>query len=280
MLVELAIGDAYGAGFEYAEPLFIRENNDLSYRQHPKHLGIKPGMYTDDTQMTLAIAEMMVECAEWTEKNLADKYVEVFKRDPREGYASSFYHFLEKVADGEQFLAEIRGDSDKSGAAMRAPVLGLIQDKDELKEKCEIQAAITHNSRDGINAALAAAMMVHFFKWEGGKKAELSKYLKAHVKGDWGSRWTGKVRSKGWMSVRAAITAIMDSTSMAELLKRCIAYTGDVDTVATIALAGASHSKEIKKDLPTWLYHELEDGTYGKSYLEKLDKQLVQALKS
>ena len=43
MLIELAIGDAYGAGFEYAPDKFIREKNDLSaYVQHPRH-AIKPG---------------------------------------------------------------------------------------------------------------------------------------------------------------------------------------------------------------------------------------------
>jgi hypothetical protein len=29
MLLELAIGDAYGAGFEYADMKFVRGNNDL-----------------------------------------------------------------------------------------------------------------------------------------------------------------------------------------------------------------------------------------------------------
>lgn len=59
MLVELAIGDAYGAGFEYA-PAAILKHNDLSrYIQHPKH-NIRPGQYTDDTQMSLAIAEAIV----------------------------------------------------------------------------------------------------------------------------------------------------------------------------------------------------------------------------
>lgn len=60
MLVELAIGDAYGAGFEYAANWMVREYNDLSaYVQHPRHR-IKPGCYTDDTQMSIAIVEAIV----------------------------------------------------------------------------------------------------------------------------------------------------------------------------------------------------------------------------
>jgi len=281
MLIELAIGDAYGAGFEYVERKDVHPNNDLSYHQHPKHLGTKPGMYTDDTQMSLAIAELILEEQSWTPLNIANKFVEVFKRDPREGYAEGFYHFLRKnTGGGEEFLEKIGATSDKSGAAMRAPVLGIFSDKDEVLEKAEIQAALTHNTKDGINAAKASALIPHFFLWERGQKKDLAKYLKANVKGDWLSRWTGKVRSKGFMSVRAAITSIMESSKMSELLKLCISYTGDVDTVAAIALAGASVCPEIKQDLPYWLYGDLENGTYGRDYIESLDTQLKAKIKA
>src|SRR5947208_3168886 len=100
MLVELAIGDACGAGFEYAADRIVREQNNLSaYIQHPRH-GIKPGCYTDDTQMSIAVAEAIVSDEPWTPENLAQRFVAAFKRDPREGYAGSFYGFLQEVKDG------------------------------------------------------------------------------------------------------------------------------------------------------------------------------------
>ena len=53
-----AYADAYGAGFEYAEEMIV--NNDLSrYVEHPRFRLI-PGSYTDDTQMSIAIAEVIV----------------------------------------------------------------------------------------------------------------------------------------------------------------------------------------------------------------------------
>lgn len=107
MLLELAIGDAYGAGFEYVNQQLIRQFNDLSkYVKHPRH-SIKAGNYTDDAQMTLAIAEAIISGEEWTSENLAKRFVDVFKRDPRQGYASGFHAFLRKVEDGTQFLALI-----------------------------------------------------------------------------------------------------------------------------------------------------------------------------
>lgn len=119
MLIELAIGDAYGAGFEYVSRQFVERHNDLSgYVQHPRH-NIRPGHYTDDTQMSLAIAEAIISNVPWTPEHLANQFITVFKRDPREGYAQNFYNFLLNVYNGQDFLNRIP-ESDKSGAAMRA----------------------------------------------------------------------------------------------------------------------------------------------------------------
>lgn len=60
MLIELAIGDACGVGFEYAEPRTPDRPNDRSrYVRHPRHR-LRPGSYTDDTQMSLAVAEAVI----------------------------------------------------------------------------------------------------------------------------------------------------------------------------------------------------------------------------
>lgn len=276
MLLELAIGDAYGAGFEYAEPDFVSLYNNLSgYVQHPRHQ-LKPGCYTDDTQMSIAIAETLVEGQPWTREVLANKFVTAFKRDRREGYARKFYQFLLKIEDGSQFLAEIRGTSDKSGGAMRAAPIGILPRVEKVIEAATIQASITHNSPDGIAAAVAAALMSHYFIYRLGAKRKLGKFLESYVScHPWSQPWQGEVRSKGWMSVRAAVTAVMGNDSLRGLLQDCIAYTGDVDTVAAIALAAASSSDEIEPDIPLDLIDTLENGTYGKDYIIDLDRRLM-----
>lgn len=275
MLLELAIGDAYGAGFEYAEPEFVLAYNDLSrYRQHPRHQ-IKPGCYTDDTQMSLAIAETIVSQAAWTPEVLAHQFVTAFKRDSREGYASRFYQYLLQVQNGRQFLEGINWTSDKSGAAMRAAPIGVFPSIEQILEATTIQAAITHNTPDGIHAAQAAALMSHYFIYKLGQKQKLGQFLEAYIPGEWSKPWEGKVGSKGWMSVRAAITAVMRHDSLSELLQECIAFTGDVDTVAAIALAAASCSEEVKKDLPHHFIECLENTAYGRDYIINLDKQLL-----
>jgi ADP-ribosyl-[dinitrogen reductase] hydrolase len=275
MLLELAIGDAYGAGFEYADPEMIRQQNNLSrYVKHPRH-HIQPGCYTDDTQMSLAIAETIVSGEPWQPAVLADKFVEVFQRDPRKGYATNFYHFLEHVRDGDQFLRDIHPNSEKSGAAMRAAPIGIYPTIPLVIERCTIQAALTHNTPKGINAAVAAALMTHYFLYHLGPKSELGIFLEKQVPGRWASPWTGKVQSPGWMSVQAAVTALTRCSTLGDVLKACIQFSGDVDTVAAIALAAGSCSTEIAQDLPAHLFDELENGQYGRDYIRLLDTQLM-----
>jgi ADP-ribosylglycohydrolase len=274
MLLELAIGDAYGAGFEYANRQLIRQFNTLSqYVQHPRH-GTHPGEYTDDTQMTLAIVEAMLSDEAWTPQHLARRFVEVFKRDPHEGYAGSFYAFLQQVQDGEQFLAQIIPTSDKSGAAMRAVPIGLYPTPEEVIQRTTAQAAVTHNTPDGIHAAVAAALMAHYCAYQIGPKNDLGQFIEAHIAGTWNDPWHGQVGSKGWMSVKAAITAVQQYHRLSDMLRACIDYSGDVDTVATIALGAAACSAEVEHDLPQTLVEHLENGPYGRDYLIGLDQQL------
>ncbi len=275
MLVEMAIGDAYGAGFEYAPNKLIREQNTLhGYIKHPRH-NITPGAYTDDTQMSIAIAEAMLSKQEWEPILLANYFVNIFKRDPREGYAERFYAFLTRVNNGAEFLEYIKPGSERSGAAMRACPIGLYSEVNTVIERCTIQAKITHNTPLGVGAAVATSLMTHYFRFHLGLKQELPEFLSQYVNVQWKKPWKGKVGVLGVMSVRAALTAILNSNSMSELLQTCINYTGDVDTVATIALGAASFCQEIESNLPSILYERLEKGKYGYEYLKALDTKLL-----
>ena len=274
MLLQIAIGDAYGAGFEYVDPALVRAHNDLSgYFQHPRH-NIRRGKYTDDAQMSIAVTEVLLS-GDYTRERFADAFVSCFKRDVREGYAGGFYAFLVSVKDGADFLARIKPDSDKSGAAMRAVTIGALPTIARVKEVCRLQAALTHNTTDGINAAVATSLGSHYFIYGLGKKAALGTFLEQQVPGRaWSSAWSGKVGAQGWMSVHAAVCAILAGNSMSEILRRCVDFTGDVDTVAAIALGIASRCPEIAQDLPAVLVDNLENGTYGRDYIKDLDRKL------
>lgn len=275
MLIELAIGDAYGIAFEYVNPEHIRAFNTLAgYARHPT-LGLVPGSYTDDTQMSIAVAEVLLDEPSWSRDAFAERFVRVFKRDPRAGYARAFQKFLESIPDGPAFLREIRADSDKSGAAMRACPIGLLESIGRVVEVATLQARVTHDTRDGIDAAVAAALSAHFFAYRLGPPEELGAFLVEHVAGAWDAEWVGEVGQKGWMSVRAAVTAIGRNRSLASLLRQCVDFGGDVDTVAAIALGAASMSEHYAHDLPEALVNGLENGPFGRDFLRSLDRRLL-----
>jgi ADP-ribosylglycohydrolase len=281
MLLEIAIGDSYGAGFEYANEM-IKYNNLSQYVKHPRH-NLYPGQYTDDTQMSIAIAELIVSGKEWTPINIADAFVNTFKRDWRDGYARGFQAFLESIGSGQEFLDKIKPHSDKSGAAMRACPIGIYKNIKEVLDKAKIQAKLTHDTPDGIAAAQAAALMTHcciYDKEIYSYVAFLSNALNNHIPGyEWDKDWVGKVKSKGWMSAKAAITAVKRNTSLSELLKDCVNFTGDTDTVAAIAMGAASCSSEYDNDLPKQLFDYLENNKYGRDYIISLDKKLMELKK-
>ncbi|MFC6089135.1 ADP-ribosylglycohydrolase family protein [Saccharothrix lopnurensis] len=276
MLVELAIGDAYGAGFEYADPDYVTRHNTLAgYVRNPRHPRLAPGHYTDDTQLTLALAELLVSGEPWTRETVAEAFVTAFHRDPREGYARGFHAFLGTVRTGEEFLARIRPDSDKSGAAMRTAPLGLLPTPADVLHHTDVQARVTHDTPDGVAAARAAALAVHYCDRGLGPVASVGAWVADRLGSPvWARPWRGPVGPKGVASTRAALTALAAGGTLSGVLRACVAFTGDVDTVATIALAAASRSAEVVPDLPPVLVAGLENGAYGRDHLAAVDARL------
>ncbi|MFC1723962.1 ADP-ribosylglycohydrolase family protein [Nanoarchaeota archaeon] len=101
MLLGIAIGDAFGAGYEFVHRNKgqVRDGVDMTkYVAHPKEsFRHMPGQYTDDAQMSLGVAELLLSDEVFDTENLADTFVRVFKRDPIPGYSRGFQAILEKV---------------------------------------------------------------------------------------------------------------------------------------------------------------------------------------
>jgi len=274
MLLEGAIGDAYGAGFEFASIEKIRRYNTVSrYESHPLFSEIR-GKYTDDTQMSVAIAELLVSEVDWTPENIADKFVECFKRDPRRGYAKRFYQFLTEIKNGTELLQKIHPKSERNGAAMRAYPLGILKDESEIKTKCSIQASITHQTEKAMQAAEAIALTAHFFIYKKGIKNDLLTYLSDIQERKWKADWDRAVEVDALETVKAVLTVLRQEHTLTDMLKRSVNFGGDVDTVASLSLAIGSVMESVEYNLPEWLFADLENGEYGRDYIHKLDEQL------
>jgi ADP-ribosylglycohydrolase len=275
MLVEIAIADAYGAGFEYAPPTPDRPNDATAYVRHARHKKKLPGTYTDDTQCSIAIAECLL-AGRTTPLDFASAIHAAFHRDPRLGYARGFRRVLEAAADGPDLLARLIPTSDRSGAAMRAGSVGLLPSVEQVLAVAATQARITHDSPGGTGAAQGAALMV-FHQLRGlGPISALPAFLAAHVPDvDWLTPHRGPTGRAGEEIARTALTVLLDSGGLTDVLRLSVDFGGDTDTVASIAMAAASVSSSLRRDLHPALAAGLEDGAFGLRYLRELDRRLA-----
>lgn len=284
LLLDIAVADAYGAGFEFKDDEFIQKNNNLYYLPHALS-SMHSGSYTDDTQMSIAIAEVVQayrdECsngrrAPITKLDIANAFVRCFKRDPRETYAKGFYKFLCGVETGQQFLDEIKPDSTRSGAAMRALPGGIFASVFDVVEFSMLQASVTHDTPEGRDSASAAALMFHYCYYALGPNKDLPYFLCRHISGyDWYSDWTGRVPCEGIACVQAAVTALKKAEEPNLLLQTCVEFGGDTDTVAAIAYGAGMQSRELgwmrsPRVFPENLYERLEGGVRHQQLLREL----------
>lgn len=276
MILEAAIGDAYGAGFEFQELDYIIKNNDLTqYHKHGMYTEIYK-RYTDDTQMAIAIAELLLEDDNWNEVKVADKFIEVFHRDKRRGYSDRVYNALDGSKNGADFLKNIDNRSSGNGSAMRAYSIGLLKDINQLIDFCEIQAKTSHNTAEGISCAKRIALAVHYYKYQLGDKSSLIDFINDTLKEKEIYKVTSPIDMHGYFTTQAVIKIVSEADSMQDCLKQGIDYGGDTDTVAALSMAILSQKENCEKTLPSFLYDELENGTYGKDFLINLDLKLTE----
>lgn len=274
MLTEIAIADAYGAGFEFcSEDKIISQNNLDLYSKHELYDIL--GKYTDDTQMSIAIVEFILSDQEWNKENIASKFIECFKRDVRLGYSEGFFNLLSKVESSKDLLELIIPTSERNGAAMRSVPIGFLKNKEDVIALAKLQAQVTHDSPIGIQSSCAIALAAYFGTRQKGSISDLESFLESEQYGNWDYNWKDRVSLNAYDTVSAALTCLLKHSSLSELLKSCINLGGDTDSVAAIAVGLATCFREYKKDLPIQLYNNLNEDKYGISFLLDLESKFL-----
>jgi ADP-ribosylglycohydrolase len=274
MLKEIAIADAYGAGFEFASPEKIRNFNTLDhYFEH--NLYQFSAKYTDDTQMSIAIAELILSHSEWDDESIASGLVDCFKRDPRRGYSKGFYKLLTTVNSGRELLKKINSSSDRNGAAIRSVPLGFLKDKKKVIFAATKQAAVTHNTKIAIASSCSVALATYFGIHMKGQISDVKRFLTHEGFSDWDYEWNEVVSVSAFDTVSAALSCLNRCDNLKDLLFSCVSLGGDTDSVASIAVGIASCYQEYDKKLPHKLIETLDEDEYGIEFLEQLDRQLL-----
>ena len=163
-----AIGDALGVPFEKMlsnNPLLVGwDGKSFLGSEHHKLL---PTYYSDDTQMSLEVAESLIEHKGCNPDDLAARYTDWLISGRARGYGTTTLMAVQNLQSGKHWSESGIAGSMGNGTAMRAAPFGVYyrDDLDSLVEACKIDSAITHRSDEAeagsIAIALAAAYAVN-----------------------------------------------------------------------------------------------------------------------
>jgi ADP-ribosylglycohydrolase len=292
MLVRIAQGDAYGMACEYIkfprdQAIYDQAMKFEHYGTHPMHK-LEKGQYTDDTQMSIAVAEVLVSkdvrpsmktSAHQIKRWFAESFFDCFKRDQRDGYSRGFQAILEQVTSAEQLLSVLKPDSDKNGAAMRSVPIGVLSEPNHVKYVANIQAKITHDTLGGTSASIAVALMSHYALHSNDPLANMPAWVQGHMQtapARYFEPWHGgpvQDPEVGINTARAVMTLVSREKSLLDIAKRVIEWGGDTDSV--LAIAWGIASTRMREQLPAFFGGGLEDGPYGYDFLSELGQKLM-----
>jgi ADP-ribosylglycohydrolase len=292
LLLNLAIGDAFGFGREFAKMDFIGETKGvMEYVQNPELPDQIPGHYSDETQMTLAIMEAIVNKTPANAQALLGALWSAYHRDPRPGYSKGFGGLLKKTTSPQEFAAQILPHSSHCGCLARSCMFGLMSDMEKAIDRAMWVASLTHATRSAMYASGAAAAAVWAMRNKIGRP-NLPKFIDDLFPGfnlqtDVGcGKW---VENDAMAVLKAALYAVWRPTidsgevfGMTGVLTCSVESGGDVDSVAATAMAIASQvpDDELIKNLPDNLFLGLENGPYGALYLADLEEKFCQMVEA
>jgi ADP-ribosylglycohydrolase len=192
--------------------------------------------FTDDTVMTVAIAEGLMDgCGdeEMTRTAITASMQKFGKMFPHAGYGGGFRKWLTSPEPRPY-------NSFGNGSAMRvSPVAWAFDDLAAVEKFAGISARVTHDHPEGVKGAASVAGAI-FLARTGGSRDEIKKYVEDKYHYDL-SRRLGDIRKSYKFdnscqgSVPEAIIAFLESETFEDALRKAVFLGGDSDTIAAIA---------------------------------------------
>ena len=220
------LGDIIGSPYEF----------DMGDKTKDFPLFSEDSCFTDDTVMTVAVAEAFLdapddgEAIRWRLIQSMQKYGKLY---PHAGYGGMFRRWL-KSANPQSY------GSYGNGSAMRvAAVAWLYNNLDTVRRMARLSAEVTHNHPEGIKGAEAPASAI-FLARTGHSKAEIKAYIENEFCYDL-SRTCDEIRptychvESCQETVPEAITAFLEGESFEDVIRTAVSLGGDCDTLTCIA---------------------------------------------
>ncbi len=281
-LATMAIGDAYGMRLEFIEHDCSLTKADLTYIGHPTYKEYKAGHYTDDTQMSLANAELLLSGdTTFSDEEFIMSWLNAYQRDPREGYSRYMQEVMALSRTPDEFRSRLNADRGfTSGGAMRAGVFGLLPDVADVRILAEQQARITHNTPTGVNSAQAVALGVHYLH-HGGSRKDVADFIKDSLSSKWNSVRNGYTTdtNNGLNIVTQMLDVVSEPATLSQTLLNAAnhAPVTDTDTLCALSLQLASRDNGTLDDLPQTLRDTFEKSAFGLAHLQEIDEKLLKA---
>lgn len=221
------LGDIIGSPYEFDRsaktkdfPLFSRESH-----------------FTDDSVMTIAVAEALLDASGKSDDEIKAALVESMrkwgKRYPNAGYGGRFSAWL-RATNPKPY------ESYGNGSAMRVSAAGwLYESIEETRRIARLTAEVTHNHAEGIKGAEATASAI-FLARTGHWKEEIRDYISNEFGYDL-SRSCDEIRPSYFhvescqQTVPEAITAFLEGSDFEDVIRTAVSLGGDCDTLACIA---------------------------------------------
>lgn len=210
----------------------------------------KECFFTDDTVMTVALAEVFMEynSADGEDVlkamivNNMHRYGELY---PYCGFGAKFRVWVrEKMT--------MPYNSYGNGSAMRvSPVIWVAKNLEEAENLAKLTAEVTHNHPEGIKGAVVTAGSGFLAKC-GESKETIKKYIESYYNIDFTLdeiRETYEFNETCQGTVPQAMVAFLESESFEDAIRNAISIGGDSDTLAAITGAVAQAYYGIDEDL-------------------------------
>jgi ADP-ribosylglycohydrolase len=165
VLLGTAIGDALGVPFETMlvnNPELVKWNGKVFTGSVHHKLG--PGQYSDDTQMSIMVAESLIVNNGFNPDDLAARYVDWIVSGQARGYGKTTLAAIQALQAGKHWSESGVVGSFGNGTAMRAAPFGVYfrNDLKNLINVVKVDSAITHNSEEAEAGALAIAIAAYY----------------------------------------------------------------------------------------------------------------------
>ena len=221
------LGDMIGAPYEF----------DRGGKTKDFPLFTEKSSYTDDTIMTVAVAEALLEVQNGSQTETRDLLVRSLRKwgrkYPHAGYGVRFSRWL-RSSDPQPY------GSYGNGAAMRVSAAGWLYGTLAMTRRMARRTAeVTHDHPEGIKGAEATACAI-FMARTGSGKEEIREYICREFGYDL-SRTCGEIRP-GYRHVEScqetvpeAITAFLEGTGFEDVIRTAVSLGGDCDTLTCIA---------------------------------------------